>query len=423
MLRRYLRPRRRLPLWFILTVAAPFIFEVLVHLWSYDVPVPPRELDPPFSTTCQEPDTSAKRENAVLVMLTRNWELEQANRTITSIEKKFNQWYHYPVLFMNDEEWDPEFVRILNETTSGKATFEVIPPEVWSFPRWMDANAARKSIKSQGARNIPHAGDEGYHHMCRFYSGAFYNFPPLKQYKWYWRLEPDVEFMCAITYDPFVEMAKNDKVYGFTISLWEESETCPQLFRDTSDWKQYNSIPTNNLWKAMVQASWMPWPLRGWLSLLGHRDRNGDSWSLCHYWSNFEIANMDFFRTPTYQSYFQFLERRGGFYFERWGDAAVHSLYVAMAADPRQVHHFEDFGYRHDQLYQCPSNSINGQMPESSILNTGLGKDLGVPGTSTGIGCRCECDGRKDTRNHPGYCLNKLKQPNSRKRPWLTWLL
>jgi len=62
-------------------------------------------------------------------------------------------------------------------------------------------------------------------------------------------------------------------------------------------------------------------------------------------------------------------------------------------------------------------------MPESSILNTGLGKDLGVPGTSTGIGCRCECDGRKDTRNHPGYCLNKLKQPNSRKRPWLTWLL
>ena len=89
-----------------------------------------------------------------------------------------------------------------------------------------------------------------------------------------------------------------------------------------------------------------------------------------------------------------------------------------MLLDPRKVHHFEDIGYRHDLLYQCPANAAGGQLPESKVL----GKGEWAAEVDNGIGCRCECDGRK-TRNHPGYCLNKLKQPNSRNRPWATWLL
>ena len=34
-------------------------------------------------------------------------------------------------------------------------------------------------------------------------------------------------------------------------------------------------------------------------------------------WSNFEIADMDFFRSPEYQAFFEYLDRKGGFYFER----------------------------------------------------------------------------------------------------------
>jgi hypothetical protein len=31
-----------------------------------------------------------------------------------------------------------------------------------------------------------------YHHMCRWNSGFFYKHPILKDYDWYWRVEPDV---------------------------------------------------------------------------------------------------------------------------------------------------------------------------------------------------------------------------------------
>ncbi|KAH9909018.1 glycolipid 2-alpha-mannosyltransferase [Xylariomycetidae sp. FL2044] len=413
MLRRIIRPARRVPLWLLLSVAAPFLFEALLHQWRWRVPRPASELDSPFYTSCQEPDVTAKRENAIFVMLARNNEREKAKRSVQSIEDHFNKWFEYPIMFLNDEPWDPQFITELNATARGRGMFEVIPQKQWTFPDFVDAEAAKQTIKEQGKTSVPHTGEEGYHHMCRFYSGQFYQLEALKPYKWYWRLEPDVDFTCAITYDPFVQMAKHKKVYGFTIALWEVGASCPGLFRAMSDWKELMGIPDNNLWKAMVTASWMPFPFRRLLNWLPHTDAHGDMWSLCHYWSNFEIADMDFFRGREYQELFKYLDSKKGFYFERWGDAAVHSLAVAMMVDPRKVHHFEDFGYRHDKLFQCPRNAPGGQLPESPLLGN---ETAWQPEVEGGVGCRCECDG--PFSNHPGYCLNKLKQPTSLKRTW-----
>ena len=139
----------------------------------------------------------------------------------------------------------------------------------------------------------------------------------LKKYKWYWRIEPDVDFSCSMTYDPFVEMVRNKKSYGFTMGMWEELPTVPSLYREATDWKEALDIPTNNLWRAMGSASWVPWPFRSMMSWLPFRNRNGDLWTSCHYWSNFEIADLDFFRSRAYQEYYKYLDRRGGFYYER----------------------------------------------------------------------------------------------------------
>ncbi|KAI0465782.1 glycolipid 2-alpha-mannosyltransferase [Xylaria cf. heliscus] len=417
LLRRLNRAARRLPFSLLLIIATPFILEVLIHIWQYQVPRPATELDAPFFTSCQEPDVAAARENAVFVMLARNKERQAAKYTIRSIEEQFNQWFNYPIVFLNDEPWDPLFVTELNRTAGGKGIFEVIPKEHWTFPDWVDQDAAKNSIKKQGEAGAPHAGQEGYHHMCRFYSGKFYQLDVLKKYKWYWRLEPDVDFTCAITYDPFVQMAKHKKVYGFTIALWEVGKSCPGLFRATADWKYSKGVATSSLWSAMMEASWAPFPFRRFLGWIPHRDAYGDAWSLCHYWSNFEIADMDFFRSKAYQDYFDYLDKKGGFYNERWGDAAVHSLAVAMLADPQQVHHFEDIGYRHDKFYQCPMNAPGGQLPNSPSLAQ---NKPWTPEEAGGIGCRCKCTGEEKLRNYGPYCLDKLKQPNTPKKGWFS---
>ncbi|KAI1265971.1 glycolipid 2-alpha-mannosyltransferase [Xylariaceae sp. FL1019] len=417
LLRRVNRALRRLPLWLVLSVATAFTLEAFLHHWRYNPPPPQVDLDKPFFTSCQEPDVDGKREDAVLIMLARNKELHKAKKSIRSIESHFNQWFNYPYLFLNDEPWDEKFITEMNRTANGKATFEVVPKDQWTYPDWIDQDRAKKSIKAQGEAHIPHAGEEGYHHMCRFYSGKFYQLDALKQYKWYWRLEPDAEFTCAITYDPFVQMAKHSKVYGYTIALWEVGRSCPSLFRATEDYKKMMGLPDLGGWRAMLEASWAPWPFRRFLAWLAHRDSSGDVWSMCHFWSNFEIADLDFFRSSRYQRYFEYLDAQGGFYSERWGDAAVHSLAVGMLAKPEQLHHFEDFGYRHANFWQCPANAPNGQLPESTLLNENKKKYSDE--IKGGIGCRCECNGKR-TRNHSPYCLDKLKRPVTAKKGWFS---
>lgn len=147
------------------------LVEVCLHASRYRVPPPPRELDAPFYSSCQEPATDGPRENAAIVMLARNEEADKAARSVRSIDDKFNRWFQYPIVFLNDEPWTDDFVRQLNATTSAPTFFENVPKAQWTFPSWMDKDAARTSIKDQGDAGILYAGKETYHHMCRFFSG------------------------------------------------------------------------------------------------------------------------------------------------------------------------------------------------------------------------------------------------------------
>jgi len=67
-----------------------------------------------------------------------------------------------------------------------------------------------------------------------------------------------------------------------------------------------------------------------------NKDANG--YSTCHFWSNFEIADMNFWRGKKYEDYFNHLDRAGGFFYERWGDAPVHSIALAMMEDKNKIH-------------------------------------------------------------------------------------
>jgi mannosyltransferase len=253
----------------------------------------------------------------------------------------------------------------------------------------------------------------------------FYDIEELKRYKWYWRIEPEVEFSCSITYDPFVEMVRHGKVYGYTIALWEKQNTAPNLFQLVSDYKRERLITDSTLWMSMISPAWLPWPFRKMLRFKEGHDITGDSWNLCHYWSNFEIADMDFFRSAKYRDFFKYLDEKEGFYLERvspiflthlatsynadmifkWGDAAVHSLAAALFLEPDQLHNFEDFGYRHPPFGVCPANARAKQLPDIETLHNP--NSTWTDETDDGIGCRCTCEAGQ---NFPSYCLNQLQR-------------
>lgn len=104
-------------------------------------------------------------------MVARNNEVESASKSVASLEKQFNRWYNYPIVFLNDVAWDQAFIDALSKVSSGKASFEVIPKDLWSYPDFIDQDKARTSMAEQQARGMLYSGMESYHHMCRFNSG------------------------------------------------------------------------------------------------------------------------------------------------------------------------------------------------------------------------------------------------------------
>lgn len=83
------------------------------------------------------------------------------------------------------------------------------------------------------AQNVIYGGSVPYRNMCRFNSGFFYRHPLLMKYRYYWRVEPSVKFYCDINYDPFLVMEDEELVYGFTLSLYEYTETIVTLWDET----------------------------------------------------------------------------------------------------------------------------------------------------------------------------------------------
>lgn len=155
----------------VIAAAIPFLIETLWHIRSHQVKRPAASVDAPFVTGCVEPDISAPRENATLLMLARNEDLEGAKFAVRSLEAQFNRWFNYPYVFLNDKPWSKEFVDEVGRLASGKVVFETIDAESWGFPESINKDEARKSMVRQGKTGLPYAGKESYHHMCRFYSG------------------------------------------------------------------------------------------------------------------------------------------------------------------------------------------------------------------------------------------------------------
>ncbi|KAG5363222.1 O-glycoside alpha-1,2-mannosyltransferase-like protein 4 [Yarrowia sp. B02] len=371
--------------------------------------------------------------NAAFVVLARNQDQEGLLSSIASLERHFNQWYNYPYIFLNDEPFNATFKAAISKSTAAKTEFGVIPDSLWDFDDSVDRKELKKALQNQADQNVMYGDSESYHKMCRFYSGKFYDHPLLKDLDWYWRLEPDVQFFCDLTYDPFRYMQDSNKVYGYNIAIKELKETVPNLWRYTKSFKQKHKMDSKGMWEMFLQTA-EERERRGGHPLKDARmsdkndkdrkdkeqqtskrfadpdyeDMGEEAYNMCHFWSNFEIGKLSFFRSQEYRDYFDYLEEKKGFWSERWGDAPVHSLAVGLFLKPSEVHYFRDIGYQHSDIFHCPYNAKGAQLPAPERYWEGVSKRTGLqltdeqikedekwlapdPAVEGGVGCRCIC--------------------------------
>lgn len=118
----------------------------------------------------------------------------------------------------------------------------------------------------------------------------------------------------------------------------EVPATIPSLWPTTQQWLAANPqhLAPNSLLPAFLEdgddeaAGWGPFSLlRRWRSGQHSEDSGGGGedgrqpwltrqYTGCHFWSNFEIGRLSFFRSEAYRSFFEHLDDAGGFFYERW---------------------------------------------------------------------------------------------------------
>lgn len=288
-------------------------------------------------TEIKSPKYTGKKEKATFVTLARNSDLYSLLPAVKSVEDRFNHKFQYDWVFLNDEEFTDEFRRVTTAMISGKTKYGLIPKEHWDFPPNIDKDKAAETRMQMKQDQIIYGDSIPYRFMCRYESGLFYRHPLMDDYDWYWRVEPDIKLYCDIDYDVFKFMKDNGKKYAFTISIKEYIGTIKTLWSTTKDFMRAHPehLAKNNM-----------------LDFIS--DDDGESYNLCHFWSNFEVASLDLWRSKAYSDYFDWLDKAGGFFYERWGDAPVHSIAAALFLDRSEIHHFDTMGYYHPPFHQCP---------------------------------------------------------------------
>ena len=131
-------------------------------------------------------------------------------------------------------------------------------------------------------------------------------------------------------------MIETNKTYGFTIAIKELKETVPNVFRYASAYRRVNNLTSQGLWEMFTiqteedqddalrdESKGKKTPpqkrLNDFTALpeIDEKSIHGDFYNRCHFWSNFEIANLDWFRSHEYREFFETMDRSGGFWRER----------------------------------------------------------------------------------------------------------
>ncbi|CAK7563416.1 MAG: alpha 1,2-mannosyltransferase 2.4.1 [Sporothrix epigloea] len=309
---------------------------------ALDFPLAMTPNDPGFYAPIE--DAPGPRMNATFVTLARNSDVWEVARSIRQIEDRFNKRYHYDWVFLNDKPFDDDFKKVTSSLISGKTHYGLIPPEHWSYPDHIDQERAKKVREEMAKKKIIYGDSVSYRHMCRFESGFFFKQELMLNYDYYWRVEPSIEYFCDIHYDPFRYIHENKKKYSFVLSLYEYAETIPTLWDSTKKFiaEHPEHIAEDNSMRFLS-------------------DDGGETYNKCHFWSNFEIGNLNWLRSKAYNDFFESLDRDGGFFYERWGDAPVHSIAAGLLLKKEEIHFFNDIAYYHVPFTHCPTGEETRQ--------------------------------------------------------------
>lgn len=260
----------------------------------------------------------ASTPRGVIVYLSRECDVPDLRLSLSLLERHFLRRYPYPIIIFH-EGLTPASQETLLAATTAPLSFQQI-----EFQLPAAAKGQAIPVRSKTGHGI------GYRHMCRFFSGEIYHHPALSDFEYYWRLDTDSYILGQIKYDVFSFMRKEGLIYGYLDIFRDEPAVIEGLGALTQEYARDNRLQTPTLNAAFHSGTY-----------------DGSA-----YYTNFEISEINFWRSKQYQDYFTRIDQSLGIYLHRWGDAPIHFLGVSMLLNPSRVHRFTNIPYKH-QTFTC----------------------------------------------------------------------
>ncbi|VDB83018.1 unnamed protein product [Peniophora sp. CBMAI 1063] len=324
---------------------------------------PPRAVDP----------RAANRANATLLMWAQNVDLTGVLYAISEVEMRFNRIHGYPWVILGDQKFNPNFKWRVQALVSGEVHFGFVHRDDMVQPSWIDNQRASEARKKMAAQRIPDGESLAKRNLFRYLAKKFADHELMRKYRYYWRVDPKHQYLCDVHSDPFRVMEQRNMSLGFTITTREYSQTIRTL------WESVKSF-MNERPDLLAEGN-----------MLSFLTPDGATYDACSYWSENELADLDFYRGSAYTAFFDRLDRDGGFYYDRWADSAIHSLGAQLLLPKENTHFFADFGFRTEALNYRPSFQYCPTDNEIWMSE------------------QCICDARVNYVSWPGSCLARWK--------------
>lgn len=294
----------------------------------------------------------AGKANACILVILDETDLNKWRPTMRQIEDRFNKKYKYPYVFLSPLPFTPRFKLLVASLTASRIEFGRIPHKQWKIPSHIDFNRARKA-REDAVINKIHDGDSlPYRFKSRYMSGFFFQHELTKKYDYYWKLDAESELSCDMfqaSMDPFVELHNKKKLFGFTISVHEIPETLPSLWETAKSYSKHQDFKPSKTDSIQVKRERAA--ALNWVS-----SDEGNTYNMCHIWPAMEVGDFDFFRNSHYMNYFNHLDKSGGFFYERWGDGPIKTIYIGLYKSLSQIEFFNYIGFSKFPYKHCPSD-------------------------------------------------------------------
>ncbi|CAE7939762.1 KTR3 [Symbiodinium sp. KB8] len=282
---------------------------------------------PPFrGPLCEleDPPRVQQKLRAVIHYITAETErdLQDLERSLTSLWIHFNKGYDYPVVIFHEGLSNKGRERIV-AASENRAWLALVPRFKEVPPEWAEVSRQRASEFAVG-----------YRAMTRWRSGPVFLEPALAGFDYAMTLDTDSYFPGPLGEDPFEVLHAQGLAAMF-----------PHLGRESA------SVVVNFMHYFLLYCRLQKLDPRRTRMLAALIEKNYKWYQQC-LMLDIEILRLDWFRGPVYQDFFRYMDSVGGFWIHRWGNNPVRTFAVTLLLEDKDVR-TAFLPYAHQDFCSC----------------------------------------------------------------------